>query len=181
MRPPSRSLFRGLWLVAACLGPAGPVRAESLHERIDQTIAAATPNYAALASPLADDAEFLRRITLDLTGTIPTSQEARAFLEDVSPDKRAKLIDRLLQSPEHVRHMVHLFDTFLMERRATQNVPSAAWRDYLRASFEANKPWDDLAREILSADDSDPKQRPAARFLLDRAAEPNLLVKDVSR
>jgi hypothetical protein len=60
-------------------------------------------------------------------------------------------------------------------------VPSAGWRDFLRESFAANKPWDVLVREILAADGSDPKTRPAARFLLDRGGEPNLLTRDVGR
>jgi hypothetical protein len=47
----------------------------------------------------------LRRVTLDLTGTIPTADDTRAFLNDNSADKRAKLIDRLLASPEHARHL----------------------------------------------------------------------------
>ena len=53
----------------------------------------------------AADAEFLRRITLDLAGTIPTADQARAFLADADPAKREKLIDRLLASPDYARRM----------------------------------------------------------------------------
>jgi hypothetical protein len=69
----------------------------------------------------------------------------------------------------------------LMERRPDKHVPRAAWQDYLRTSFAANKPWDALVREILSADGTDPKTRPAAKFALDRDGEPNLITRDVSR
>jgi hypothetical protein len=158
------------------------VRAETpLHDRIDQLIAAGKPDFDKQAAPSASDAEFLRRIYLDLTGTIPTSEAARAFLKDSSSDKRAQLIDRLLNSPEYARHMATVFDVMLMERRPDKHVPRAQWIEFLRSSIAANKPWDQLVREILSADGTDPKTRPAAKFLLDREAEPNLETRDISR
>src|SRR5438034_1344329 len=85
---------------------AGPLSAQApLHQRIDQAVAAHAPDFARRAAPAASDAEFLRRVTLDLTGTIPTAAEARAFLRDPSPNKRAALIDRLLAGPEHSRYL----------------------------------------------------------------------------
>src|SRR4029077_11789942 len=59
--------------------------------------------------------------------------------------------------------------------------PADQWKEYLRASFAANKPWDQLAREILGSDGAEPATRPAARFYLDRLAEPHLLTRDISR
>ena len=150
-----------------------------LHQRIDQAIAAALPGK--LAAGLSSDAEFLRRIHLDLAGIIPSAAEARAFFQDKTPDKRARLVERLLASPEHARHMANVFDVMLMERRPAKNVAAAAWLEYLRESFAANKPWDQLVREVLAADGADPKQRHLARFYLDRDAEPNLLTRDISR
>src|SRR5262249_26271534 len=129
----------------------------------------------------AEDAEFLRRVTLDLTGTIPTSAEARAFLADKAADRRVALIDRLLASPERARHMAHVFDAMLMERRVAKQVPAAQWHEYLRSSFAVNKAWDVLAKELLTGDGSDAKTRPALRFLLDRDGEPHLITRDVSR
>lgn len=158
-----------------------PARAQSsLHERIDAQISAA-PNFAKMAAPIAGDAEFLRRVTLDLTGTIPTAAEARAFLADTSADKRAKLIDRLLASPEHARHMAAVFDRMLMERRRDTHVPHAQWEEYLRAAFAANRPWDELVREVLAADGTDPKLRAAAKFSLDRDGDANVLTRDIGR
>lgn len=153
---------------------------QPLHERIDEFIAA-SPEFGKAAAPIASDDEFLRRVSLDLTGTIPTSADARAFLDDRSPDKRRQLIDRLLASPEYARHMRQVFDVAFMDRRVGKYVTEAAWQEYLRSSFAANKPWDRLVREILSADGSDPQTRPAARFYLDREGEPHLLTKDVCR
>jgi hypothetical protein len=169
------AFLSALWTPLASAGEPTP-----LHVRIDQQLAL-RPDFASLAAPRADDAEFLRRIYLDLTGTIPSTTSARAFLDDTSPDKRAKLIDLLLASPEHARHLATVIDVYLMERRPSKHVPQAQWHEYLRAAFAANTPWDQLVREILSADGADAKQRPAAKFFLDREAEPHLVTKDVSR
>jgi hypothetical protein len=152
-----------------------------LHQRIDELVARGKADFDAQPAPLASDAEFLRRITLDLTGTIPTATEARAFLADKTANKRELLIDRLLASPEHVRHMQNVFDLMLMERRPDRNVTRAQWQEFLHSSLAANKPWDQLVREILSADGTDPALRPAAKFYLDRTGEPHLLTRDISR
>jgi hypothetical protein len=155
------------------------VAAPLLHERIDQAVLGKQPS-TTVAGP-ATDAEFLRRIRLDLTGTIPTAAEARAFFADTTTEKRARLIDQLLTSPEHARHLATVLDVMLMERRPAKFTAAAAWVDFLRESVAANKHWDELAREILSADGADPKQRHRARFFLDRDGEPNLITRDVSR
>ena len=170
--------------LALCLlvfAPASVVAEAPLHERIDRAIAAAQPDFARRAAGLASDAEFLRRICLDLTGAIPATNEARAFLKDRSPGKRQALIDRLLASPEHARHLATVLDVMLMERRPDKYVPHAEWLEYLRSSVAANKPWDQLVREMLASDGADKKTRPAAKFYLERAAEPNLLTRDISR
>jgi Protein of unknown function (DUF1549)/Protein of unknown function (DUF1553) len=159
----------------------GVSRAESLHEAIDVRIATGAPDHAKKASPLAGDAEFLRRIYLDLTGTIPPAAQVRDFLDDKSSDKRAKLIDRLLASPEHARQLGYVFDNLLMDRRPGKFVPPGEWFKFLVDTFAANKPYDVLVREILSADGADAKNRAPARFFLDRDAEPHLLTRDIAR
>jgi hypothetical protein len=149
-----------------------------LSARIDQHIQKGLKDAAA---PRSDDAEFLRRVYLNLTGVIPSVEETRAFLADKSPDKRVKLVDKLLASDGYPRHMTNLFDVLLMDRRPDKHVKRPEWRDFLQTSFATNKPYDQLVREILSSDGSDPKTRPAAKFYLDRDGEPNVLTKDVSR
>jgi hypothetical protein len=175
--------FAGRAAVVLALGlfAPPPAPAQPLHQRVDALIAAGVPDYRAAAAPLAADAEFLRRATLDLTGTIPTAAEARAFLADPDPAKRAKLIDRLLASPGFARHLARAFDVWLMDRRPDFFVPRADWQEYLRAGFEHNKPYDQFVRELLSADGADPKARPAAKFLLDRKLELTQVTRDVSR
>jgi hypothetical protein len=168
-------------LVAFAVVQAGSHPAEPLHVQIDRLIAAGQAGHEKQVAPLASDGEFLRRVTLDLTGTVPTAAEAQALLADRDPKKREKLIDRLLASPGYARRMSQVFDVLLNERRADSKVPRAAWEDYLRAAFAENRPYDAFARELLAADGVDPKARPAAKFYLERNFEPNLVTRDIAR
>jgi hypothetical protein len=166
-----------------CLFGIGPLAAVAqdtlpLHERIDQHIESAAVGPIA---PACSDADFVRRIYLDLTGVIPTPEETRAFLADPAPDKRAKLIDSLLASPAFNRHMTLTLDVMLLERRTDKTNLLKPWLSYLLTSIAANKPLDQLYRELLAADGADPALRPAARFSLNREAEPNLMTRDIGR
>jgi hypothetical protein len=174
---PSPRVFAGALLLLLPLG-TGAALGANLHRKIDSTIEAKRDDD--LAAP-ATDAEFLRRLYLDLAGMIPTSAEARAFLDDPSPYKRTRLIDRLLAAPEYARRMQDVFDAMLMERRDDTHVPASQWQAFLRRAFADNVPYDQLVVEILSADGSEPKTRAAAKFYLDRLADPNLLTRDVGR
>ncbi len=155
--------------------------AEPLHAQIDRHIAAGHKDYANKAAPLASDEEFLRRVYLDLNGTIPPVDEVREFLAESSSDKREKLIDRLVDDPGYARRMAYHFDVMLMERRRDTKVPRADWEKYLRATFAANKPYDEFVSEMLSNDGSDKETRAAAKFFLDRDLEPNLVTRDLAR
>ena len=147
-----------LTLITAVIACSFAHAAAPLHQQIDALIEAGANNTPLAAT--ADDAEFLRRIFLDFTGSIPTLDEARAFLADKSPDKRSKLIDQLITSDHYPRRMAELFHVMLMERRGDH----AEWQAYLLESFKANKPWDQLAREILGPDPRNEKTRASAFF-----------------
>lgn len=151
---------------------------EPLSQRIDATLAA---SQTGPVTNLVSDAEFVRRATLDLVGTLPTAAETQAFLADTNPEKRPQLIERLLSDPRFPFHWAEVFDVMLMERRPDKYVPHAEWIKYLQASFQQNKPWNQLAREIFTADGTDPATRPAAKFFLDRDAEPHIVTRDLGR
>ncbi len=148
-----------------------------LHVWIDRAIE--EPLKGQPIAPLASDDEFVRRIYLDLAGRIPSTLEAKAFLDDTAADKRETLIDALLAAPEFARRMQQAFDVMLMERRATAVVPSKEWEDYLRKSFAENRPFNLLVKEILGAGGDE--LRPAARFYLDRGGDLDVLTRDISR
>lgn len=149
----------------------------ALHLEIDRTVAS-VPGAPAIRP--ADDAEFLRRVTLDLTGQIPSGVVVGEFVMNREVDKRAVQIERLLDSPAYARHMQQVFDTWLMQRHRERHVPADQWHAYLQESFASNKPWDQLAIEILGSDGTDPHPRAAAKFYLDRECNTDELARDIS-
>ena len=134
---------------------------------------------------VSSDAEFVRRVYLDLTGVIPTAKQARAFLDDSAPDKRQRLIDELLASPDHAIHMARVFDVMLIERRiptiTSYDVPAQKWREYLTGAFAENQPWDRMVRDVLSSDGTDERNAAGVKFYLVRDVAPHQLTRDVGR
>jgi hypothetical protein len=179
MRLSQRARLFAVVLACIFVGPAAG--GESLSERIDLLIAAGHRDYASAAAPIAGDEEFLRRVTLDLVGRVPTATEARAFFADRSPFKRVRVIDALLASPENARRLQEYLSVALLDRRNNGKVPQPAWEEFLRTSFAANKPYDVLVREVLSADGADPAARAAAKFFLDRDLDPQVVTRDIGR
>ena len=149
-----------------------------LHQQVDSLL---SQKEVGVIAGLADDAQFLRRVSLDLIGRVPTTAEVRKFLADQREDKRVHAVDRLLSSDEFAHHMATVFDLMLMERRGDAHVKTDDFREYLRASFADGKPYDVLAREILAADGTEEKTRAASAFYLERAVEPTLLTRDLGR
>jgi len=103
-----------------------------------------------------DDATFLRRVSLDLTGTLPSPDEAQRFAADQSKEKRARLVDDLLKRPEFVDYWTLQFSDLLQNRkerdhdvRGTKGVRS--FHTWLRNQVAANRPWDQLARDIITS------------------------------
>jgi len=138
---------------------------EPVAARIDQLILVKAQEQGwGQPAAISSDAEFLRRVTLDLTGTIPSPQVIRDFSGSTAVDKRAQKIDQLLASPEYPRRMQELFNTVLMERLGDH----AEWQKYLLTSFTANKHWDQMVREMLGPDPDDELTRGAAFFLSKR-------------
>ncbi len=102
-------------------------------------------------------------------------------MADESSEKREKLIERLLDSPQFIRHMTLVLDATINERLADKGVTTADWQAYLYKSLAAQKPLDQLLREVIVSDGVDASLRPAAKFLLDRDCEPNVVTRDLGR
>jgi hypothetical protein len=109
----------------------------------------------------ASDEEFLRRAYLDTIGTLPTPAEARAFLADQRPDKRARLVDALLERPEFVDFWALKWaDILRVDRQKLQAKGAYTFYQWLRASIRSNKPYDQFVREIITAQGSSDRVGP---------------------
>jgi hypothetical protein len=144
-----------------------------MAEVIDHYLDARLKQASVSPAPAADDNTVARRLYLDLAGRIPTAEEARAYAQADDPDKRSKLVDRLMASLEYVRHNATEFDELL--RCDNPDAPSV--RAYLLVAFRENRPWDRMFRELLgvASDPAKPEQ-----FVLKRLKDPDMLARDVS-
>ena len=116
-------------------------------------------------SPLADDAEWLRRIYLDVVGHIPPVEVAEKFLTDRDARKREKLLDSLLDDPGYVRNWTIVWTNLLIGRSDSRDVNRPSLQKFLRESFAKNRPWNEMVAEFISAEGSF-DQNGATNFLL---------------
>ncbi len=123
---------------------------------IDRYIFQALAENSVAPAPGTTDNEFIRRITLDLTGRIPTASAVTNFVSDTTSDKRSKYIESLLASPQWVDKWTMYFGDFFQNNSRNTQIPRfadgvVAFNSYIRASLSTNKPYDQMAREMISA------------------------------
>jgi hypothetical protein len=131
---------------------------------VDELVYAKLRQLQYVPAGLASDDEFLRRVYLDVLGQLPTLEETKAFLADASSDKRAKLIDKLLDRPEHAKFWALKWGDLL--RLTSTQVGSGGvfkYHRWLERAFDTNMPYDQFARELLSSSGSTLAQ-PTANF-----------------
>jgi hypothetical protein len=148
----------GLGAGAARAAPAaedaGARDALALAAAIDRHIAAGWEAGKVQPAPPASDAEFLRRVYLDLAGRIPSATEARQFLDDPRPDKRQRVIDRLLAGPTYVNHFTNVWRNLLVPEVAAgiqARIQRPSFEGWLRKQLAENAGYDKLVRELLTA------------------------------
>lgn len=147
-------------------------------------------NFAHLArlglppAPLCTDAVFVRRAYLDVIGTLPTAAEARDFLRDRSPDKRAALIDRLLARPEFADYWAMKWSDLL---RVKAEFPINLWPNaaqayyrWIHTAVRDNLPYDRFARELLTANGSNFRVGPANFYRAVQSRDPAALARTVA-
>ena len=118
-------------------------------------------------SPLCTDEEFIRRAYLDAAGILPKPEELRVFLADKRADKRARLIESLLDRPEFVDYWTYKWsDLLLLSTRKLSQPEMWAFYQFIRQSVAENKPWDQFAREVLTASGSTLDNGAANYFVL---------------
>jgi hypothetical protein len=103
-------------------------------------------------SPRCSDSEFIRRAFIDTIGVLPTAQEARAFLAESSAGKRDALIQSLLARPEFVDYWAYKWSDLLLVNSQKLRPPAMwAYYNWIRRQVSANTPWDELARQVVTA------------------------------
>ena len=133
---------------------------------IDELVFAKWKNLGVPPSDASDDATFLRRVTIDLAGRLPTLPEVDTFLADASEGKRDALIERLLGSTDYAEYFANKWSAILRNQRNKDSYRRGtyAFHDWLRDSFHQNRPFDRVARDILAASGEVGRNPPAAWY-----------------
>jgi hypothetical protein len=141
---------------------ASPVLAS--NNFIDTLVFGKLRKVNAIPYPLTTDRAFVRRVHLDVIGQLPTTEETRRFLDDSRPDKRARLIDELLERPEYASHwMVKFEDWFRNHQFNSQGRTNASFKRWIRDTVEQDRPYNETVRELLTSL-GDTTVRPAGNF-----------------
>lgn len=145
--------------------PARPDFVARTHEAanvIDEHVFTKLRSLRMNPSPACDDTTFLRRAFLDLLGLPPTESEARAFTIDTQPDKRSRLIDKLLRRPEFADFWALKWaDLLRVEEKTLDRKGVATFHAWIRDSVATNKPLDEFVRELVTARGSTYEHPPA--------------------
>lgn len=148
---------------------------------VDELVFANLKEIGVPPSPVCDDATFLRRISLDIAGRLPTPEETTEFLADPKPDKRDRAIDLLLDSPEYADYFANKWTALLKNRRESKADITAnfAFHSWVRDSLLANKPYDEFVRQILGATGTIVENPPVAWYK--RVKQPEQQLEDVAQ
>ena len=165
-----------LWIFATMTWGCHLFAEKPLHREIDKLIKAKVGEVP--FAEVADDATFLRRVSLDLTGNIPTAKEVTVFLNDKSVSKRSDLIDRFLKGKEFADYWAERLSVMLLERLDLGKVPREEWEVFLRESLYGKPKWDDMVRQMIEAK-GEGEARAAMKFL--GKADHHLMTENVSR
>ena len=146
------ALIRSLLLFGCCLATGRVVAAELLvpempvEQVIDHYVKQHLVEKQIQPAPLADDCTLIRRTTLDVAGRIPTVAETQSYANSTEADKRAKLVERLMASPDFALQFRNELDTLLMGGQRRSN---GEWREYLLKSVRTGRSWDQMFRDML--------------------------------
>lgn len=149
----------------------------TIEQAVDHYIEGQLTQRQVHPAPMADDCTLVRRLTLDLQGRIPTIAEAKAYVASTESDKRTKLVDSMLASPDFAYQMRNRLDSLLMDAQKGNN---SEWREYLLKAVRQNRPWDQMFRDMLIGNDDDPETKAATTFVRTRAKELDELTNETS-
>jgi hypothetical protein len=176
---PALRLGLTICLTLALITPGLSAQEQPLRQQIDAAVRAAWQREKLTPASRADDATFLRRIYLDLLGTIPNLDETKRFLQEADPKKREKLIDKLLDDPRFAVHQADVWDLVLFGRNPPNGDATRkrdGFKKWLTEKFAKNEPYDRWVRELLLAEQDGP-----ALFYVQYRSQPEEATVAVSR
>jgi len=141
--------------LAAVFLSAGAVRAAVMPEaqKIDSLLAKEWEKNNLKVNPPATDDVLVRRLYLDIAGRIPTVEETQDFVRSNDPQKRAKLIDKLLASDGYSSNMFNYWaDVLRMTDNVKGKITAQAWNEWMKQQLKANTPYDQMVRELITTD-----------------------------
>ncbi|MFM8584045.1 MAG: DUF1549 domain-containing protein, partial [Planctomycetaceae bacterium] len=175
--------FQGLVAVANLVLPLGaPItELQSVANLVDEHVFAGLKELGIPPSQPIDDATFLRRVTLDIAGRLPTVAESEAFLSATGTNKREEWIDQLLQGSEYADFFAGKWSAVLKNRRddASDMQSNFAFHAWVRDSLLSNKPYDVWVRELLAATGTVQGNPPVAGYK--RGKGPKQQLEDVAQ
>jgi hypothetical protein len=151
-----------LWILSGCVALAGLGSAAqaasakdvtALAAAIDRSLESGWASAQVQPAPLASDAEFIRRVYLDLAGRIPSVTEVRQFLDDKKSDKRIRLVEQLLEGPRYVTHFTNVWRALLLPETTASlqaRILASGFEAWLRQKLQQNTPYDTMVRELLT-------------------------------
>lgn len=160
----------------------GVVEPESNEEHVvDRLVAANLRQLGIPASPICDDSTFLRRVSLDIAGRLPTLDETHAFLSNPDPARREAVIDSLLSSPGYADTFANKWTSLLKNRRdeASDITSNFAFHAWIRDALLANRPYVEIVRELLAATGT-VIENPAVAWYK-RVKDPKQQIEDVAQ
>ena len=133
---------------------------------IDETVQKKLKALGLPSSKVCDDATYLRRVTVDLTGRLPALEEVEQFLADQDPNKRDNLVNRLLDSTDYADYFANKWGAILRNKRRmdVEKPATFAFHDWIRTSLNENKPYDQFVREVLTASGEAGKNPPVGWY-----------------
>lgn len=147
---------------------------------IDRFLARKWKEHGVRPAPLCDDYDFVRRICLDLAGVIPTAEQIQRFMEETPFSRRARLIDRLLDSNRYAAHWSVMWEDLLRAEEYQRGAEPGSFRSYVIASLNENKPYDQWVREMITATGMT-KENPGANLVLRHNSDPDELTITVTQ
>ena len=147
-----------------------------IEQAIDHYLQAQLTAEQITPAPQVSDSGLIRRLTLDLAGRTPTLAEAQAYVADSASDKRAKLVERLVNSPDFEFHHRNELEILLMGPRHDRD-----FREYLLQAVREQRSWDQLFQELYLTSDADESKKKALGYLKSRVRDPDDLTNDTSK